>query len=315
MVEVLICAACGVHVREFRLHCGRCGRPLAFRSPTPPAARRRPIGTLGIVAGCLALGGFALMFASGLFSDAPASENAGAGSGRPVQPRAAMPVSAPVAATAGTALAPAPVAAALDSRRDGVAAYSRGDVSAALDEFTKAVQSHPDDPEARNHLGQMLVRSGRASEAIAHFDRAIGIADDRWAYHFNRARAYGEMKQWARAVAGYRDAARLFPEDYATQFNLARALQANGDLPGAIAAFQQAIQLAPGQADFRLSYGLALDSAQRPRDAAAAYRSVLELEPASPEAEKIKARIAQLEGAAPAPAATTPAATPRAANP
>ena len=33
---------------------------------------------------------------------------------------------------------------------------------------------NPEDPEALNNLGQVMVRSGRVEEAIALFDRAIG---------------------------------------------------------------------------------------------------------------------------------------------
>jgi tetratricopeptide (TPR) repeat protein len=139
------------------------------------------------------------------------------------------------------------------------------------------------------------VRAGRTREAIPYFDRAVAAADAVWAYHFNRARAYSELKEWSRAVAGYRDAARLFPEDYVTAFNLARALQSNGDLPGAIAQFERAIALAPGQPDFHLSLAFALETAGHPGHAAAAYRRYLELEESGPQAEKIKARIAQLE--------------------
>jgi tetratricopeptide (TPR) repeat protein len=182
----------------------------------------------------------------------------------------------------------------MDIGRGGVVAYERGDLPAALDEFTKAVKTNPEDPEALNNLGQVLVRSGRAQEAIPLFDQAIEKGGDKWAYHFNRAHAYGELKQWSTAVAGYREASRLFPEDYVTQFNLARALQANGDLPGAIQSFERAIQQAPGEPDFHLSHAYALEKAARPADALAAYQRFLELQPDAPQADKIKARVAQL---------------------
>ena len=188
---------------------------------------------------------------------------------------------------------------AMDIRRSGVAAYQRGDLTAAFGEFTRAVEANPEDPEALNNLGQVMVRSGRAEEAIALFDRAIQHGGDKWAYHFNRARAYGELKEWSQAVDGYREAARLFPDDYVTQFNLARALQANGDLPGAIQGFERAIQQAPGEPDFHLSHAYALEKAARPSDAAAAYQRFLELQPDAPQAEKIKARMALLTASNP----------------
>ncbi len=188
------------------------------------------------------------------------------------------------------------VVASIDARRPGEAAYNSGDIAGAQDHFRRAVSADPRDPEALNNLGQVLVRQGRAREAIAYFDRAIAIVPSSWAYHFNRARAHATLEQWGPAVAGYRDAQRLFPDDYATAFNLAKALQKSGDLPAAIAGFERAIQLAPGQADFHLSHGLALEAARRPKDAATAYRRYLELAKAGPEADKVKERITLLEG-------------------
>lgn len=294
MIDILVCRACGTEVHhEFRTHCGRCGGPLV---PSAVAAngQRRPRGTLAVVVGCIALGGIAAIVGGG--SSPPESEPVSAVNGAPQVAQNVSRAARVDRAGAADPVRPEPIAASLENRRSGVAAYLRGDASAALDEFAKAVEANPDDAEARNNLGQVLVRTSRAGEAIVHFDHAVAIAGDRWAYHFNRARAYAEMKEWPRAVAGYRDAASLFPEDYVTRYNLARALQASGDLTGAISAFQQAIKLAPGQADFHLSYALALEAAGRPSDAASAYRSFLGLEATSLDADKIKARISQLEG-------------------
>jgi tetratricopeptide (TPR) repeat protein len=211
-------------------------------------------------------------------------------------PRPAPSAAMPVSGTAGTALAPDPVVTAFDDRRAGAVAYGSGNIDSARQRYQDAVEANPNDPDALNDLGQLLVRSNRAPEAIRYFDRAIQLSATTWAYRFNRARAYAEMQEWPRAVADYREAARLFPDDYATEFNLARALQADGDLSGAIAGFERAITLAPGQADFHLSHGLALEAARRTKDAIAAYRRYLELDPAGAEADKVKAHITQLEG-------------------
>jgi tetratricopeptide (TPR) repeat protein len=199
-------------------------------------------------------------------------------------------------AASGAAAASSPAMLAVDAVRAGEVAYNTGDLTSALRQYETAAEADPDNPIALNNVGQMLVRLDRAADAVPYFDRAIARSPEAWAYHFNRARAYAQMEDWARAIAGYRDAARLFPDDYATQFNLARAQQANGDLAGAIDSYARAIELAPGQAGFHLSHAAALEMARRPREAAAAYRRYLELEPASAQAEKIRERIVQLEG-------------------
>lgn len=288
----VVCAACGAKIKKNRARCLRCGEALVAAAPKAEEGkpgRRQPSAKTLVGAGCLTCAAVASIFF-------------GAGSvSSPVQTAASVPAATSeariperVSVRPQPSFRAEPVVAAFDERRSGVSAYNRRDIDGALARFTKAVDANPDDPEALNNLGQMLVRKGRAEEAIAQFDRAIKIAPDRWAYHFNRARAYGELKEWGRAVAGYREASKLFPEDYATQFNLAKALQANGDLTGAITAYERAIELAPGQADFHLSHGLALEAAHRPSDAVDAYKRFLTLEPDSPEAKRIEARIVAL---------------------
>ena len=279
--EPVACAACGAWVRADRPRCTRCGEPLVPEEQVleqHAALHGSMLRIGGAVLGVLAL--------AGIVATRPSAPAASAASPAPVR--------------TDRQLAPAParrgVVASIDARRPGEAAYNRGDVSAALEHFEEAVAADPKDAEALNNLGQVLVRQGRALEAIPHFDRAIALVPSSWAYHFNRARAYATMEQWGQAVAGYQDAQRLFPEDYATQFNLARALQKSGDLPRALEAFERAIELAPGQADFHLAHGLALEAASRPKDASAAYRRYLELAEDPAEADKVKERIALLEG-------------------
>jgi Flp pilus assembly protein TadD len=293
----IVCAACGAKIKKNRTRCLRCGEPLVAADSNPeeqkPRHRQPSVRTVILIgAGCLTFAGVSGTFF--FFGGGPVSS--------PVQTVAASSPTAtsearipePGSVRPQPTLRAEPVVAAFDERRGGVSAYKRGDIDGAFVRFTKAVETNPDDPEALNNLGQMLVRKGRVEEAIPQFDRAIRIAPDKWAYHFNRARAYSELKEWGRAVAGYRDAAKLFPEDYATQFNMAKALQANGDLTGAIAAYERAIELAPGQADFHLSHGLALEAAHHPSDAVDAYKRFLMLDPDSPEAKKVEARIVAL---------------------
>lgn len=292
VLDAVTCAACGAKVREDRPWCLRCGKPLVAASEPP--ARRLPLGTFAVVAACLSLVGVAAMLTGGSSADrSPAPAGIG---GEPVKDGGVGPARREQSSPEPGGLTPDPSAVAFERRVSGVAAYGRGDLASALDAFSKAVEADPDNADALNNLGQVLARSGRPKEAIPHFDQAIAIAGDRWAYHFNRARAYADLREWAGAVAGYGEAARLFPDDYVTQFNLARARQASGDLAGAIAGFERAIQLAPGEADFHLSYANALDRASRAPDAAVAYRRYLGLNPGAPQAEKIKARIAQLGG-------------------
>ena len=291
MTHAVICAACGAKVRGDRARCPRCREPLVARQQ--PAYQRAPTSnrgvTAGIVAGCIAAGGLSLVLLNSVKSEADASTKRAA---PPPNQRVMVPVRLPSDVEPAAADAAAPIAPA--GLVGGERAYNSGHFDESLEAYQAAVGEQPNDPRALNNLGQLLVRAGRAQEAIPYFEKAVQLMPDTWAYQFNRARAYAQLKQWDAAIAGYQRAGHLFPDDYATQYNLAQALQASGDAKAALPAYERAITLAPGQPDFQLSYASALEAASRPQDAAAVYRRYLELEPESPEAEKVKAHLAQL---------------------
>jgi tetratricopeptide (TPR) repeat protein len=288
-LAAITCAHCGARVREDRAHCLRCGHALVAAEVHHEQHSARLTTILGVAGGLAAAG------LIGMVVMRP---------GAPRRPAEAAPVAAApqvVRAVAPVAITPPPAATAFDATQHGRAAYATGDLAGSIAEFEKAAQAQPDNAVALNGLGQVLVKAGRTTEAIPYFDRAIAASPDTWAYHFNRARAYATLEKWGEAVAGYREAQRLFPDDYATEFNLAKALEARGDLNGAIKEYERAIELAPGEASFHLSHGQALEAAKRPRDAAAAYRRYLELAKTGADADKVKGRIAALEGASAAP--------------
>jgi tetratricopeptide (TPR) repeat protein len=268
-----------------RSRCGRCGDPGLQNAATEPTERRSWPMQISAIGGVIVVAGVAVGMLVGSREPAAQVLEQVTTSSAPVQTATAPRLSGS---------SPAPVFAGAEASREGIAAYNNGDMAAAVTQFTAAVERDPNNADTLNNLGQVLVRTGRAREAIPYFDRAIAIADKVWSYQFNRARAYGELKEWRQAVAGYTDAARLFPDDYVTQFNLAKARQANGDLPGALESYGKAIELAPGQADFHLYYGQALDVSGKTREAGVEYRRYLELEPKGSEAEKIKARLTEL---------------------
>lgn len=295
-VAAVICAACGAKVRGDRVKCLRCGEPLVARQ-APAPSRPIPWTNIGVVAGCLTLAGAGIMLTGG---SAQSSTPPPAASGllKPAVLNAVETTGIRSTTTDAPQYIPNPASIAATDLLAAEKAYEAGNAEGALSRLQAAASANPEDPRALNDLGQVLVRAGRAKEATPYLDKAVQLKPDSWTFQFNRARAYAQLQQWGQAVEGYRAAAQLFPDDYPTQYNLAKALQASGNLGAAIVGFEKAIQLAPGQADFQLSYGLALEAAKRPQDAAAAYKRYLELEPESPEAEKVRAHLADLQPAA-----------------
>jgi Flp pilus assembly protein TadD len=289
-VGAVTCAACGAKVKGSRVKCLRCGEPLVARQDAL-APRTIPWTAIGVVAGCVAVGGVALALTGRSAAPPVQSGTTPAVVGAPRVPN----TTSSRTVSGSSPVEPNQANVAVSDLVAGQQAYASGNVDASVQQLQAAVDANPNDVRALNDLGQVLVRTGRAREAVAYLDKAVALKPDSWAYQFNRARAYGQLEEWAPAVEGYRAAAQLFPDDYATQYNLAKALQASGNISAALTAYEKAIELAPGQSDFQLSYGLALEAAKRTQDAAEAYRRYLELEPSAPQAEKVRAHLAALK--------------------
>lgn len=187
-----------------------------------------------------------------------------------------------------------------DERRAGYAAYSTGDIDAALARFQAAVDAKPDDAEARNNLGQVMTRQKRAAEALPHFDEAIRLDPQKWAYRFNRARAHAELNQFPEAIADYRASADLFPEDYATHYNLGLVYMRTKQYPEAVGSLERAVSLAPGEASFLISLGTAYVGVEQPDKAREAFVKFLEVAADDdPEVPRVKDLIQALDAARP----------------
>lgn len=259
--------------------------------PAIEAAKSRRLARLGA-----ALLGTALLALAGVWLTADSDIEMPVSASRPADPLAgrAAPDSAPAPRAAAAAEAVHPF---LDPPGAGTVAYLSGDLEQALAHFTAAVERNPQDAEAISNLGQVLVKLGRAGDALAHFQKAMSLVPGRWEYQFNLARALGVLGRWDEAIAGYREAQRLFPNDYVTTFNLALAHHKKGDAAAAVDEYQKAIALQPNDGSFRMALAISYEKLQKPADAAAAYAEYLRLSPSAPDADKVRARIAQLTGA------------------
>jgi tetratricopeptide (TPR) repeat protein len=213
-----------------------------------------------------------------------------------VEPAAAPPApaarSAPPSNAPPPAVEPAPSGLLFaDPGRAGNAAYGAGDYAGALAAYREAVEKNPADAESWSNMGQVLVKLGRTIEALPAFDRAIRLNGDRWAYHFNLARAHGLLGNWDVAVTEYREAQRLLPDDYAVTFNLGLALRKAGDTAGSLQELERAAELNPLDASFRLALARIYEEVGRKQDAVAAYQQTLAMAPDATEAPLIRARI------------------------
>lgn len=288
MSALIVCPACNTKIRAGRDRCPRCRHKLGTESASPRVNLNRfAPAALALLAVAVVAAAVSLW----RLSEDPAEEPPLAAASAPADPVEHM--SAP-ASVAEEPSADAPAVPFIEPNREGGLAYAAGDHERAAALYQEAVERNPDDAESWSNLGQVLVRTGRVAEAIPHFERAIALQGQRWAYHFNLARARGLLGQWPEAVEGYLQAQRLFPDDYATAFNLGLALRQVGDDAAAIEQFQRAIALDPQEPTFRLSLAMTYERLGRKQEAAAAYQTTLDLAPEAPEAPQIRARIERL---------------------
>jgi tetratricopeptide (TPR) repeat protein len=280
------CPNCQQKLRPGWHHCPRCYMAIP-QQPVAPAeepAQQSRNWTWILVFGAIAAAGVA----SGAFtSSAPVTEAAVS------RPQPARLAGLGPAADEGTASA----YAALDAKHAGAASYVTGDLPGALARYEAAVAETPDDPDAQNNLGQILVRLGRAVDALPHFDAAVDIDDSRWSYRFNRARTYGLLNLWEQAVAEYRAAANLFPDDHATAYNLGLALMRVRNYPEAAGTLEHAVAMAPEETSFLITLGTAYVGAKQPDRARKAFEQFLDKAPADPEAPRVRSLLESMAAA------------------
>jgi tetratricopeptide (TPR) repeat protein len=299
VAQAVTCPNCGSKIRAHRKKCPRCRAVLAASDPRLAAARSRQLArAAGVVAGVFAL----VVISMWVMRGPGTSPKAVAARSAPTDPlvnrRQQPPLPAVVVAQPEGLERPF-----LDPSGKGATAYDAGDNATALAQFQAAIDRNPQDAESLSNLGQVLVRMNRTDEAIPYFQRALAILPDRWSYQFNLARALGLLGRTKESIAAYRRAQQLFPDDYVTTFNLALMLHKGGDEAGAVDQYQKAIALQPGDASFRLALANSLVRLDKRPEAAAAYQEYLRLSPSAPDADKVRARIAELTGAPDAAAA------------
>jgi tetratricopeptide (TPR) repeat protein len=297
------CPSCGMRRRPGWFRCPRCreilpeevSQPVAIArsgAASALAEPRRPIWVWA--AGGSAIAG--VVFVAGLVtgtttSSAPAAQSQGPSVNGPQRQPAPnsrrRPIDSEVASTHAAAAA----------RKTGDAAYAKGDLDQARAEYEAAVAANPNDPDARNNLAQVLMRLNLPSLALIHLDEAVRINSQKWAYRFNRARAYGDSSRLAEAAAEYQAAAQLFPEDYATQYNLGLTRMKLQHYADAAVALEEAVKLAPEEASFLITLGTAYVGVQKPDRARATFEQFLAQAPDDADVPRVKALLTALDAA------------------
>jgi protein O-mannosyl-transferase len=175
------------------------------------------------------------------------------------------------------------------------------------------VAKRPDNPRARNNLGQALVTAGHAEEAVLEFRRAIELqphhafahaslaqvllargeladaevhlraalaADPRWVDAWvNLGLTLARLGRTTEAIAAYEAALAIDPHAQDARTNLAGLMIDHHRIDEGIARLRDVLAAAPDLAEARYHLGMALDKSGEPSAAEAELRTAVRLKP------------------------------------
>ncbi len=163
---------------------------------------------------------------------------------------------------AGCSLVPrrGPVSPELAAARrlcnEGLAAADRADLERAERLLEQAVNSYPEDVEARRHYADVLWRRGLKTEAVTQMDKALALSPEDSSLCVESGGMYLELGLLNEADRLARQAVRHTPRSAAAWHLRGRVALARGQAEPALADFHRALSIAPE------SRGVLLDAAE-----------------------------------------------------
>ena len=121
----------------------------------------------------------------------------------------------------------------------------RGDVNAALSEYEKVIELHPDLPEAYSNLAVAQKRKGQLDRALGNLNRALERKPDFVTALTMRGGILAEQNKWPEARRDFEAALKLDPQDDGALYGMAQALRESHDYAGAQQALRALIARSP----------------------------------------------------------------------
>ena len=90
--------------------------------------------------------------------------------------------------------------------------YQMGLTDDAGTDLGTYAREHPNDAEAQNALGVVMLRAGNYASAKAHLDWAIALRPEQGEYYYNRANVLKEQKEFKAAIDDYTRAVAFIPD-------------------------------------------------------------------------------------------------------
>src|SRR5256884_8410794 len=133
--------------------------------------------------------------------------------------------------------------------------------------WSHAAAIDPRSPVGQYSLGLALVRQGKLTEAIEHFQTALRIKPDYADAHINWGAALADQGKLAEASEHYQQALHSKPDSADAHTNWGLALTQQGKPAEAIDHYRQALQIQPGHAVAHHPWGTAVLQQGKPAGA------------------------------------------------
>lgn len=147
--------------------------------------------------------------------------------------------------------------------------------------WTETVKYAPDNPRAHLNLGQALLTSGNAVDAVQQFETAFRVRPDYAEAHYNLGLALSQQGRLADAAVAFKAALDIVP-DYTIAHNaLGTSLAQAGEFAAALEQFDQALGERPDFLDAQVNRARVLVALHRGNDAIADYQQILRRHPDS----------------------------------
>jgi tetratricopeptide (TPR) repeat protein len=181
------------------------------------------------------------------------------------------------------------------------------DLSRALDRrpaddlaaYREALDLDPENlANGLNRLGRAFQQKDRPAEAVAAYERAVGVRPDYATAHYNLGRAYGDLGKTAEEVAAYRRAVELRPDDPESLCNLGLALGKVGELAAAVEHLRRGNEIGQRLPNWRYHSADWLRDAERRLDLDARRPAILRGEdrPATADERALFAQVCRVRG-------------------
>ena len=163
--------------------------------------------------------------------------------------------------------------------QDALDQHNQGNVAQAITDYRRALEVHPEHPEALNYLGVALAQEGRHAEAIAPLSRAVALQPHNAQVHNHYGNALFGLSRLEEALSSYQKAIDCDAAGSEGYYNRGIAQVALGRPEAAFASYTKAIKLNGEHAGAHNNRGNLLLEQGRLAEAVTAYEHTIRIRP------------------------------------